>query len=353
MITESDGSPVNMAPSTYGDTNKESKTLLIKYQEDGIQKQENYTIDIINDVKQIAIQGTAQSQYNINDQLQPGLSILVTRASGVPEAITVTNSMLTNFSTATEGTRTATITYTENGITKTTTFVYTVKDTVTSISVKNGPTNATKYGEDIDLTGVTIDVVKGSGTTTIPVTKDMIKAGTYDPDKTGNQVIKIVYEGQETTLTINVKDYVTGIAVNPVSVTGKYNDTLSSLIQANNIQYTVTYAKAGAQTPEVLVENMVSGYTATSTQDQDLTVTYTDTDTDSYTNGQNFTTNLKVTLDDTITGMTLEQTGTVKTDYKYDEEFDVSNLVIVVHKLSGDQTVPVMKDMIKNLINNN
>ena len=348
MITESDGSPVNMAPSTYGDTNKESKTLLIKYQEDGIQKQENYTIDIINDVKQIAIQGTAQSQYNINDQLQPGLSILVTRASGVPEAITVTNSMLTNFSTATEGTRTATITYTENGITKTTTFVYTVKDTVTSISVKNGPTNATKYGEDIDLTGVTIDVVKGSGTTTIPVTKDMIKAGTYDPDKTGNQVIKIVYEGQETTLTINVKDYVTGIAVNPVSVTGKYNDTLSSLIQANNIQYTVTYAKAGAQTPEVLVENMVSGYTATSTQDQDLTVTYTDTDTDSYTNGQNFTTNLKVTLDDTITGMTLEQTGTVKTDYKYDEEFDVSNLVIVVHKLSGDQTVPVMKDMIKN-----
>ena len=348
MITESDGSPVNMAPSTYGDTNKESKTLLIKYQEDGIQKQENYTIDIINDVKQIAIQGTAQSQYNINDPLQPGLSILVTRAVGVPEAITVTNSMLTNFSTATEGTRIATITYTENGITKTTTFVYTVKDTVTSISVKNGPTNATKYGEDIDLTGVTIDVVKGSGTTTIPVTKDMIKAGTYDPDKTGNQVIKIVYEEQETTLTINVKDYVTRITINPVSVTGKYNDTLSSLIQANNIQYTVTYAKAGAQTPEVLVENMVSGYTATSTQDQDLTVTYTDTDTDSYTNGQNFTTNLKVTLDDTITGMTLEQTGTVKTDYKYDEEFDVSNLVIVVHKLSGDQTVPVMKDMIKN-----
>ena len=348
MITESDGSPVNMAPSTYGDTNKESKTLLIKYQEDGIQQQENYTIDIINDVKQIAIQGTAQSQYNINDQLQPGLSILVTRASGVPEAITVTNSMLTNFSTATEGTRTATITYTENGITKTTTFVYTVKDTVTSISVKNGPTNATKYGEDIDLTGVTIDVVKGSGTTTIPVTKDMIKAGTYDPDKTGNQVIKIVYEGQETTLTINVKDYVTGITINPVSVTGKYNDTLSSLIQANNIQYTVTYAKAGAQTPEVLAESMVSGYSAISTQDQNLTVTYTDTDADSYTNGQNFTTNLKVTLDDTITGMTLEQTGTVKTDYKYDEEFDVSNLVIVVHKLSGDQTVPVMKDMIKN-----
>ena len=328
MITESDGSPVNMAPSTYGDTNKESKTLLIKYQEDGIQQQENYTIDIINDVKQIAIQGTAQSQYNINDQLQPGLSILVTRASGVPEAITVTNSMLTNFRTATEGTRTATITYTENGITKTTTFVYTVKDTVTSISVKNGPTNATKYGEDIDLTGVTIDVVKGSGTTTIPVTKDMIKAGTYDPDKTGNQVIKIVYEGQETTLTINVKDYVTGITINPVSVTGKYNDTLSSLIQANNIQYTVTYAKAGAQTPEVLAESMVSGYSAISTQDQNLTVTYTDTDADSYTNGKNFTTNLKVTLSKEVSSITI--TAPSKTTYEHGETIATDGIITVV-----------------------
>jgi len=328
MITESDGSPVNMAPSTYGDTNKESKTLLIKYQEDGIQQQENYTIDIINDVKQIAIQGTAQSQYNINDQLQPGLSILVTRASGVPEAITVTNSMLTNFSTATEGTRTATITYTENGITKTTTFVYTVKDTVTSISVKNGPTNATKYGEDIDLTGVTIDVVKGSGTTTIPVTKDMIKAGTYDPDKTGNQVIKIVYGGQETTLTINVKDYVIGIAVNPVSVTGKYNDTLSSLIQANNIQYTVTYAKAGAQTPEVLAESMVLGYSEISTQDQNLTVTYTDTDADSYTNGQNFTTNLKVTLSKEVSSITI--TAPSKTTYEHGETIATDGIITVV-----------------------
>ena len=79
--------------------------------------------------------------------------------------------MLTNFSTATEGTRIATITYTENGITKTTTFTYTVTDTVTNINVNTQPTKATKYGENADLTGVTINVVKGSGTTTIPVTK--------------------------------------------------------------------------------------------------------------------------------------------------------------------------------------
>ena len=327
MITESDGSTVNMSPSLYGNTNKESKTLLIKYEEDGISSQENYPIEIINDIKQIAIQGTAQSQYNVNDPLQPGLSILVTRASGVPEAITVTSSMLTNFSTATEGTRIATITYTENGITKTTTFTYTVTDTVTNINVNTQPTKATKYGENADLTGVTIEVVKGSGTTTIPVTKDMIKPGTYNPTTLGSQQVTIQYEGQQTTLTINVKDYVTGITINPASVTGKYNDTLSKMIQTNNIQYTVTYAKAGAQTPETLAESMVSGYSATTTQDQNLTVTYKDTDTDSYTNGQDFTANLKVTLSKEV--KKIDITAPSKTKYEHGETIATDGTITV------------------------
>ena len=327
MITESDGSTVNMSPSLYGNTNKESKTLLIKYEEDGISSQENYPIEIINDIKQIAIQGTAQSQYNVNDPLQPGLSILVTRASGVPEAITVTSSMLTNFSTATEGTRIATITYTENGITKTTTFTYTVTDTVTNINVNTQPTKATKYGENADLTGVTINVVKGSGTTTIPVTKDMIKPGTYNPTTLGSQQVTIQYEGQQTTLTINVKDYVTGITINPASVTGKYNDTLSKMIQTNNIQYTVNYAKAGAQTPETLAESMVSGYSATTTQDQNLTVTYKDTDTDSYTNGQDFTANLKVTLSKEV--KKIDITAPSKTKYEHGEAIATDGTITV------------------------
>ena len=328
MITESDGSPVNMSPASYGNTNKESKTLLIKYQEDGISKQENYPIEIINDVKQIAIQGTAQTQYNVNDSLQPGLSILVTRASGVPEAITVTSNMLTNFSTATEGKRTATITYTENGITKTTTFTYTVTDTVTNISVKTQPTNDTKYGENADLTGATIDVVKGSGTTTIPVTNDMIQQGTYNPTTLGSQQVTIQYGGQQTTLTITVKDYVTGITINPASVTGKYNDTLSKMIQTNNIQYTVTYAKAGAQTPVTLAESMVAGYSATSTQDQNLTVTYKDADTDSYTNGQKFTANLKVTLSKEVSSITI--TAPSKTTYEHGEIIATDGTITVV-----------------------
>ena len=351
MITESDGSPVNMSPANYGQTQKVTKTLKITYIEDGKTGTINYPIEIINKVQTITIKGTPKDTYNVNEALDNNITITIHRQTGADEDVTVTTSMIPSFDTTTEtsGTpRSSDIEYTENGTTVKVPYTYTVTDTVSSINVNTQPTNATKYGEDVDLTGVTIDVVKGSGTTTIPVTKDMIKQGTYNPTTLGSQQVTIQYGGQQTTLIINVKDYVTGITINPASVTGNINDTLGTLIQANNIQYTVTYAKAGAQTPVALAESMVAGYSATSTQDQNLTVTYKDTDTDSYTNGQNFTANLKVTLADTITGMTLQQTGAVKTNYKYNEEFDATNLVIVVHKLSGDVTVPVTKDMIKN-----
>ena len=352
MITENDGSPLNMSPAVSDYTNnKINKTLKITYTEDGKVGTINYPIEIINKVQTITIKGTPKTTYNVNEALDNNITITIHRQTGADEDVTVTTSMIPSFNTTTEtsGTpRSSDIEYTENGTTVKVPYTYTVTDTVTNINVNTQPTKATKYGEDADLTGVTIDVVKGSGTTTIPVTKDMIKPGTYNPNQTGNQTIKVIYGGKETSLTITVKDYVTGITINPASVTGKYNDTLSKMIQTNNIQYTVTYAKAGAQTPETLAESMVSGYSATTTQDQNLTVTYKDTDTDSYTNGQDFTANLKVTLDDTITGMTLKQTGTVKTNYKYNEEIDVTNLVIVVHKLSGDENVPVTKDMIKN-----
>ena len=352
MITENDGNPLNMSPAVSDYTNnKINKTLKITYTEEGKTGTINYPIEIINKVQTITIKGTPKTTYNVNEALDNNITITIHRQTGADEDVTVTTSMIPSFNTTTEtsGTpRSSDIEYTENGTTVKVPYTYTVTDTVTNINVNTQPTKATKYGENADLTGATIDVVKGSGTTTIPVTKDMIKPGTYNPNQTGNQTIKVIYGGKETSLTITVKDYVTGITINPASVTGKYNDTLSKMIQTNNIQYTVTYAKAGAQTPETLAESMVSGYSATTTQDQNLTVTYKDTDTDSYTNGQDFTANLKVTLDDTITGMTLKQTGTVKTNYKYNEEIDVTNLVIVVHKLSGDENVPVTKDMIKN-----
>ena len=343
MFTEADGSPLNMSPTNYGTTQKISKTLKIEYTEDGKTGTANYPIDIINNLVSIAIQGKPQTEYNLNDNLQKGLSILITRASGEPEAMAVTSNMITGFDTTTVGQKTATITYTENGITKTTTLNYEVKDKVKSISVGTAPKGDQKYNEPLDLAGATINVVKGSGTTTIPVTADMIKPGTYDPTTLGPQQVTIVYDNQEVDVNVTVKDYVTGITINPSTINGRYNDTLSSLLTANNVQYTVTYAKAGAQAPQTLLDSMVTGYNATTVQSQNLTVTYTDADADSFTNGQDFTANLQVNLTNAVKSISI--TAPTKTDYDHGDQIATDGVITVTFEDGTSTTRPMNSSM--------
>ena len=327
MITEANGSALDMSPTNYGTTQKISKTLKITYTEDGKTGTANYPIDIINNLVSIAIQGKPQTEYNLNDNLQQGLSILITRATGEPEAMAVTSNMITGFDTTTVGQKTATITYTENGITKTTTLNYEVKDKVKSISVGTAPKGDQKYNEPLDLAGATINVVKGSGTTTIPVTAGMIKPGTYDPTTLGSQQVTIVYDNQEVDVNVTVKDYVTGITINPSTINGRYNDTLSSLLTANNVQYTVTYAKAGVQAPQTLLDSMVTGYNPATVQSQNLTVTYTDADADSFTNGQDFTANLQVNLTNAVKSISI--TAPTKTDYDHGDQIATDGVITV------------------------
>ena len=335
MITENDGSAVNMTPSSYDNsTNKLTKTLKITYTEDGITKTVNYTITIINTVKEVTLYGTPKTNYNVNEAMQPGLSILVTRETGTPETIEVTSDMISNFDTTTEGTRTAVITYTENGVTKTVNYEYTVTDSVTSISIDTAVKEAQKYNEELDLTGATIKVISGKGTKVISLEQSMIKAGTYDKTTLGEQTVTVEYGGQQTTFKVNVKDYVTKIAVNPATVTGTYGDTLTNIINNNNVMYTVTYAKAGDKTAVAVTESMVTGYNPNILTAQNLTVTYIDSDTLSYTNGQGFTTTLTVTLQDEISN--IEVTApTVDQTYNYGETLDLTGATITVNYVSG------------------
>ena len=322
-ITESDGSPLNMSPASYGKEQKVDKTLKIEYSKDGQTGTVNYPITIINDIKSIAVHDPAtKTTYNIGDTLDvTGLSILVTRAMGTTGVVTVTPDMVTGFDSSKENTNLSlTISYTENGITKTATYEVSVVDSVKSITINGTPQSEVKYGEELDLSKIKLDVTKGSGTTQETVTNSMISG--YDKTKIGKQTVTITYGGQTTTFDVTVKDYVTKIEVNPSSVTGTYNDELSKLITDNNIKYTVTYAKAGAQSLIALAESMVSGYNKATTTAQNLTITYTDNDSSSYTNGDNFTASLQVTLMNTVSGITI--TPPTKTTYNHGDSLDLT-----------------------------
>ena len=335
-VTETDGSTVDLTKVTFGKDNTATKTIKVTY--DG--KDTTYQIKVTNKITGIKMHTTPKAQYNVNDAIDlttngsnPG-EILVTRQTGTPSVVSIKdiNVKVTGFDSSKENTKLPlTVSYTENGETKTTTYNVSVKDTVTAISMKKTPKTEYKYNEAIDVSTGTISVTKGSGTKDIAITENMISG--YDPTKLGKQTITVTYGGKTTSYEVNVKDYVTGISITPNAITGTYNDELEALINENDIIYTVTYAKAGATSPRALTESMVAGYNKTSLTAQNLTVTYADKDANSYTNGKTFTTTLGIKLDNNVAKITI--TPPTKAEYNHGDKIDLTGGKITVTYTDG------------------
>ena len=335
-VTETDGSTVDLTKVTFGKDNTATKTIKVTY--DG--KDTTYQIKVTNKITGIKMHTTPKVQYNVNDAIDlttngsnPG-EILVTRQTGTPSVVSIkdVNVKVTGFDSSKENTKLPlTVSYTENGETKTTTYNVSVKDTVTAISMKKTPRTEYKYNESLDLSNGTITITKGSGTKDIAITENMVSG--YDPTKLGKQTITITYGGKTTSYEVNVKDYVTGISITPNAITGTYNDELEALINENDIIYTVTYAKAGATSPRALTESMVAGYNKTSLTAQNLTVTYADKDANSYTNGKTFTTTLGIKLDNNVAKITI--TPPTKAEYNHGDKIDLTGGKITVTYTDG------------------
>ena len=335
-VTETDGSTVDLTKVTFGKDNTATKTIKVTY--DG--KDTTYQIKVTNKITGIKMHTTPKAQYNVNDAIDlttdgsnPG-EILVTRQTGTPSVVSIkdVNVKVTGFDSSKENAKLPlTVSYTENGETKTTTYNVSVKDTVTAISMKKTPKTEYKYNEAIDVSTGTISVTKGSGTKDIAITENMVSG--YDPTKLGKQTITITYGGKTTSYEVNVKDYVTGISITPNAITGKYNSKLQDLINNNNIMYTITYAKAGATSPRALTESMVAGYNKTSLTAQNLTVTYADKDANSYTNGKTFTTTLGIKLDNNVAKITI--TPPTKAEYNHGDKIDLTGGKITVTYTDG------------------
>ena len=338
MVTEtSTSSSVNMSPaeSEYGINHKVTKNLTIKYEEDGTQKTATYEIEIINKITSIKMHTTPKTNYNVNDTLDvTNGEILVTRQTGEPEVKEITQDMVTGFDSSKENTKLPLkVTYTENGETKETSYEVSVKDSVTSISIKANPSKTEyRYGESLDLTGATISVVKGSGTTDIPITDNMVSG--YDPTTVGKQTVKVSYGGKDTTFEVTVKDYVKDITLTaPTKTEYKYGEALD--LTGGKVQKVMA---SGAQEPAVDLTDSsvtVSGYNANKAGKQTITVEY-----------EGIQKTFEVTVVDPINKIELK--GTPKTEYKYGEEFDVSNLKLSISRASGETEIPVTSDMIKN-----
>lgn len=340
MIKQDDGLPVNMSPSSYDSTNKINKTLKIKYSEGDIEKTVDYPIEIINDIKSITMHSTPKTQYNVNDSLSlENGEILVTRAAGEPEVIELTNENVevTGFNSSVENDNLElTVKYTENEISKTTSYNISIEDTITSIKLLTGPTKTEyDYGQSLNLDGATIEVTRGSGKTTIPVTQEMVSE--FNPNKLGKQELTVTYEGQVANekIIVNVNDKVIGIKVTP--------PTKENYQKGEDLDLTggiVTKIMASGEIGETvdLEEGMITTeFDSTKVGPQELTVSL-----------EGFTDTFTVTVEDYITRIEIKEMP--KNKYNYGEELGTpGGKINVVYQSGTEKEVIITPEMITDL----
>ncbi len=230
-----------------------------------------------------------------------------------------------------------TITYMENGIQKQTTYNVVIADSIIRINSVNLPKRDYKYNEELDLTGATINVEMGSGPKEVQLTKAMISG--YNKTELGDQDLVITYDGKTygteagKKVTVNVKDYVDKITLNPDTITGAVNTELSTLLGDNTVMYTVHYAKAGNKAPAPVTAGMVEGYNKTTTALQNLVVKYRDTDASSATNGKDISTNIKITLENSIKSVAIQKP--TKDTFDHGETFSLAGGNILITYADG------------------
>ncbi|MDE5830579.1 MAG: bacterial Ig-like domain-containing protein [Clostridia bacterium] len=160
-----------------------------------------FTVTVDNYIKEFKVIAPAKTNYEWGEELDLyGGKVQIIMADGsVDEEANLSGDMVDGYDKTKEGSQKITVQY--KGYTGT--FNVTVVDEIKSIRIKTLPDKTEyDYGEDIDVTGATIEVTKSSGVTVIPVTRDMIKD--YNPNKSGSQIVTVEYKGAKDTFIVVV-----------------------------------------------------------------------------------------------------------------------------------------------------
>ena len=196
-----------------------------------------------------------------------------------------------------------------------------IPDTTSPVITLNGSSTVTvKLGDKyIDAGATATDNIDGNITGKIKTTSNVntLKAGTYTvkyevTDAANNKATK--------TRTVQVVDYMTGIAVTAPSKTEyKYNENLD--LTGMKVQKVMA---SGNKVTLSSSEYSVSGYNKTKLGEQTITVTYS---------GKTAT--FKVKVVDYMTGITI--TAPSKTEYKYNENIDLTGMIVQKVMASGSK----------------
>lgn len=184
-----------------------TKTVTVSYTEGGVTKTTSFNVTVVNiTLTNIAVKtNPTKTQYFIGESFnQSGLTLMATYSNGSTKTIT-SGFTCTGFSSSSTGTKTVTVSYTEGGVTKKTSFNVTIINiTLTGIAVKTNPTKTKYYlGESFDQSGLTLTATYSNGSTKT-ITSGFTCTG-FSSSSTGKKTITVTYEGKTTTFTVEVK----------------------------------------------------------------------------------------------------------------------------------------------------
>ena len=222
--TYSDNSTKNVTGSAsfagYNMSEAGTQTITVTYVEDGVTQTTTYQITVNEPqvvppepavtLSSIAITSQPRkTEFVVGDILDTtGLVVTATYSDGTTKDVTSSVSF-SRYNMQTAGTQTVTISYTEDGVTKTTSYQITINNpqpvvTVSSIAITTQPTKISYVtGEDLDTTGMVVTATYSDGT--IRVVTDYTVSG-YDKTVVGTQTITVTYQGKTATFTVAVAD---------------------------------------------------------------------------------------------------------------------------------------------------
>ena len=311
------------------------QTLIVKYKN----YSSKFDVNVIDKLDEIEIDETPKTEYCIGDKLDYSKGTIKARylSKKTMNGISLgEDSVKVTVDTSKLGKQTATVSYTEEDVTKTTTYDVNVVDKVKTMTITKQPKTQFNFGDDLENIGGELYVeYESSEPATIPITADMIteEDGTpfitrvkFENEKTSlTKNAKINYRNESITIPVTIKNNPVSIKVtkNPDKTKYYYGDNELDLTGG---ELTITRANEKEEVLKLTDPKItVTGFNSSKANDDlKLKVTYKE---ETYT----LTTDLDLSVEDTL--QKIELVATPKKEYYYGDK--VENAKVNVTRLSG------------------
>ena len=279
----------------------------------------------------IAVTTLPKTVYQVGDALDvAGGIITVTYSDGTTSPVAMTASMISGFSSASAGTKTLTVTY--SNCTATYPIIVSASArTAVSIAVTTYPKTSYQVGDALDVSGGILTVTYNDGTSSpVAMTTSMISG--FSSLSAGTRTLTVTYSNCTTTYPITVAAAGKTAVSIAVTTSPKTSYQTGEALDVTGGIITVIYSD-GTTDEVAMTTGMISGFSSSTAGPRTLTVNYS-----------SLVTYYTITVSDTVTGKLEIISYPSKLRYYVGEALDVTGGMLKASFSSGGTEVVAFSD---------